>query len=157
MPTGGLTATGLTACVPAVNAHVVETLIVPDNGLVPGYECRRCGALSVADGQCPDCGTAVLPVPDLIEEMVVRTLEDGGQVYPVHVDLARVAARLRFPVARWLGRSRSWYRSRPPRSTSWPWVPVRTGAASALGGGSRVLRKRAGNYPALDFRREVIR
>jgi hypothetical protein len=38
-------------------------------------------------------------VPDVIEEMVTRTLEDGGQVCPVHDGLSRTAARLRFPVA----------------------------------------------------------
>jgi hypothetical protein len=44
-------------------------------------------------------GTAALPVPDVIEEMVTRTLQDGGQVCPVHDGLSRIAARLRFPVA----------------------------------------------------------
>jgi hypothetical protein len=82
-----------------VNAPAVEILIVPDDGLVPGYECGRCGAMSVAHGRCPHCGTAALPVPDLIEEMATRTLEDGGQAYPLHDGLSRVAARLRFPVA----------------------------------------------------------
>jgi hypothetical protein len=32
--------------------------------------------------------------------MVTRTLEDGGQVCPVHDGLSRTAARLRFPAAR---------------------------------------------------------
>ena len=36
---------------------------------------------------------------DLSDEMIARTLEDGGQVYPVQDGLSRVAARLRFPVA----------------------------------------------------------
>ncbi len=98
-PPGDLTATGLPACLAAVNACAVQALIVPDDGLVPGYECGRCGNLSVDADECPDWGTAALPVPDLIEEMVTRTLEDGGQVYPVHDGLPRVAARLRFPVA----------------------------------------------------------
>jgi peptide chain release factor subunit 1 len=99
MPTGGLAATGLQACLAAVNARAVHTLIVPDDGLVPGYECRWCGSLSAAHGRCPDCGTAALRVPDLIEEMVTRTLQDGGQVYPVRNGQSRVAARLRFPAA----------------------------------------------------------
>lgn len=99
MPPGGLAATGLGACLAAVNACAVQTLIVPDDGLVPGYECGRCGALSAAANGCPDQGTAALPVSDLVDEMVTRTLEDGGQVYPVHDGLSQVAARLRFPVA----------------------------------------------------------
>jgi hypothetical protein len=100
MPPGGLAATGLHPCVAAVNASAVHTLVVPDDGLIPGCECGRCGALSVAAGRCRDCGTALLPVPDLIEEMVARTLEAGGEVYPVHGGQAQIAARLRFPVAR---------------------------------------------------------
>ena len=77
-------AAGLPACLAAVNAGAAETLVVPYDGLVPGYECGRCGALGLAADCCPDWGTAALPVPDLIEEMVSRTLEDGGQVLVVH-------------------------------------------------------------------------
>ena len=90
---------GLSAFLAAVNACGVQSLIVPDDGLVPGYKCGRCGALSVDADRCPDWGTAALPVPDVIEEMVTRTLQDGGQVCPVHDGRSRIAARLRFPVA----------------------------------------------------------
>ena len=72
---------GLPACLAAVSAGPVQTLVVPDDSLVPGYECGRCGTLSLdADTCCPDWGTAALPVPDVIEEMVSRVLEDGGDV-----------------------------------------------------------------------------
>lgn len=98
-PAAGPTATGLPACLAAVNADAAETLLVPCDGLVPGYECGRCGALGLADDCCPDWGTAALPVPDLIEEMVSRTLEDGGQVLVVRDAPGRVAARLHCPVA----------------------------------------------------------
>jgi hypothetical protein len=98
MPPGGLAASGLRACLAAVSACAVQTLVVPGDGLVPGYEWCRCGALSVDADRCPDWGTAALPVPDLIEEMVTRTLEDGGQVYPVPDGRSPIAARLRFPV-----------------------------------------------------------
>ena len=102
IPPGDLAAAGLRECLAAVNARAVQTLIVPDDGLVPGHECGTCGALFVEAGRCPDCGTAALPVPDVIEDMVVRTLENGGQVCPVHDGLSRIGARLRFPVARTL-------------------------------------------------------
>ena len=100
MPPGGLAATGLAACLTAVNTHATEMLTVPDAGLIPGCECGRCGALSAFGGLCPDCVTAALPVPDLIDEMVIRTLQDGGQVYPVSDGLSQLAARLRFPLPR---------------------------------------------------------
>ena len=78
---GGRPAVGLPACLAAVSAGPVQTLVVPADGLVPGYECGRCGTLSLdADTCCPDWGTAALPVPDVIEEMVSRVLEDGGDV-----------------------------------------------------------------------------
>jgi hypothetical protein len=81
MPPGGRPAVGLPACLTAVSAGPVQTLVVPAEGLVPGYECGRCGTLSLdADTCCPDWGTAALPVPDVIEEMVSRVLEDGGDV-----------------------------------------------------------------------------
>jgi hypothetical protein len=99
-PPGGLAAIGLRACLAAVNACAVQTLIVTDDGLVPGYECGRCGDLSVDVCSCPDWGTAALAVPDVIEEMVARTLEDGGEVCTVHDGASQIAARLRFPVAR---------------------------------------------------------
>lgn len=98
MPPGRV-ATGLRACLAAVNAGAAQVLFVPDDGLVPGYECGRCGGLSTDADGCPGWAAAALPVPDVIEEMVTRTLGDGGLVYPVHDDLSRITARLRFPVA----------------------------------------------------------
>ena len=91
---GALAAIGLSACLAAVNTGAVETLVVPCEGRVPGYECGRCGALGLAADCCPDWGTAALPVPDLIEEMVSRTLEDDGQVLVVHDAPGRIAAKM---------------------------------------------------------------
>ena len=97
---GGLAAIGLPACLSAVNADAVETLVVPDQGLVPGYECGRCGALSTCADSCPDWGAAPLPVADVIEEMVTRTLEDGGQISVIHGGPPQIAARLYTSLAR---------------------------------------------------------
>lgn len=83
-PADELGSAGLTACLAAVNASAAETLVVPCDGLIPGYECGRCGALGLTADCCPDWGTAALPVPDVIEEMISRTLEDGGRVRVVH-------------------------------------------------------------------------
>ena len=101
-PPGGLAAVGLPACLAAVNAAAVETLIVPDDegdGMVPGFECGRCGALGIDADRCPDGRAAAQPVPDLIGEMITRTLADGGQVSVIGDGPSRVAAKLRFPAA----------------------------------------------------------
>jgi hypothetical protein len=91
----GRSAVGLPACLTAVSAGLVSALVVPGGGLVPGYECGRCGTLSLAaDDCCPDWGTAALPVPDVIEEMVSRVLEDGGEVTVITDGSSPVAARL---------------------------------------------------------------
>jgi hypothetical protein len=88
---------GLRACLEAVTAGVAATLVVPRDGLVPGYECGRCGALSTDPDSCPDWGTAPLPVPDVIEDMVSRILEDGGEVLVTSDPSYPIAARLRCP------------------------------------------------------------
>ena len=98
-PPGASAAIGLPACLAAVNACAVQTLIVPEDGLVPGYECGRCGALSTDADSCPDWGTAALPVPDVIEEMVTRALEDGAQIWVIRGARSPVAARLYSPAA----------------------------------------------------------
>jgi peptide subunit release factor 1 (eRF1) len=98
VPPGGLAVTGLRASVRAVNQRAAALLIVGDDMLVPGFACGRCGRLATAAGTCPDCGDELAPVPDLIEEMVIKTTEDGGRVEAVADPPEGIAARLRFPV-----------------------------------------------------------
>ena len=89
---------GLPACLAAVNAGAVGMLLIPDDGLIPGFVCGRCGAVSISGEDCPDWGAAATPVPDLLEEMAARVLDDNGQVVAVQEQPWAVAARLRFPV-----------------------------------------------------------
>jgi peptide chain release factor subunit 1 len=96
---GGLTAAGLSACLAAASQHATELLLVPAGGLIPGYACQRCGALSNAGDACPHGTGALLAVPDLLEELAVTTLGDGGQVETLHDPPASVCARLRYPLA----------------------------------------------------------
>lgn len=98
MQSAGPVASGLQACVAAVNQHAVALLFVPDDGLVPGAACQGCGALAAAGEVCPHCGAALRPVADLVEEVVIKTMEDGGQVQAVPDPPDGIAARLRFPV-----------------------------------------------------------
>jgi hypothetical protein len=95
---GRLAALGLPACLVAVGRAAVDHLLVPDDGMIPGFACGGCGQLSAGPAQCPDCGTAAPAVPDLLEEMVQRTLDDNGRVSVIRDAPFSVAAKLRFPV-----------------------------------------------------------
>jgi len=112
-PPDGRTVTGLNACLAAAGQHAIQLLLVPAGGLVPGYACQRCGALSSTGDGCPHGATESLAIPDLIEELAVATLGDHGQVETLLDPPGGIAARLRYPLpgplrlrdARHLGRS----------------------------------------------------
>jgi peptide chain release factor subunit 1 len=95
-PPDGRSVTGLSACLAAAGRHAIELLLVPAGGLVPGYACRRCGALSCTGDGCPHGAAESLAVPDLIEEVAVATLGDGGQVETLLDPPGGIAARLRY-------------------------------------------------------------
>jgi len=95
---GGLAAVGLHASLAAVNQGVAGHLLVAHEGMIPGFACGRCGVLSTGRVECPGCGTAAPAVPDLLEEMVQRTLDGNGPVTMIRDAPFSVAARLRFPL-----------------------------------------------------------
>ncbi len=99
-PPGGLAATGLAACLTAVRQHAVLILAMPGLGLVPGFACRQCDAVGATAAGCAHAGSAAFAVPDLIEEIAVSTLHDGGQVQAVPDPPGGIAAYLRFPLSR---------------------------------------------------------
>ena len=103
-PPGGLTLTGLRDCLAAVNQHAVQLLVVPVEGVIPGFACAWCGALASTPGGCADGPAAARWVPDLIEEMVISTLGDGGEVEAVTDPPGDIAARTRFALAQADGR-----------------------------------------------------
>jgi len=97
---GELTAVGLDACLAAAGQHAIDALLIPADGLVPGYSCQRCGALSRTRHGCPHGAADAMPVPDLIEEIAVSALGGGAQVTTLREPPGSIAARLRFPLAR---------------------------------------------------------
>jgi len=99
-PPGGLAATGLAACLTATRQHAVHILAMPCQGLVPGFACRSCGTVGATGTGCAHPGSAAFTVPDLIEEIAVSTLHDGGQVQAVPDPPGGIAAYLRFPLSR---------------------------------------------------------
>jgi len=103
-PYDPLVVSGLYRCLDAVNQRAIQLLIVPVSGMAGGYVCNRCGALSPAGTDCPDGQDQSRWVPDLFEEMVTRTLDDGGQVEALADPPGQVAAHLRFSVTEVNGR-----------------------------------------------------
>jgi hypothetical protein len=100
-PTGGLTVSGLAACVAAANQRAVRLLLVPDDAAAAGWSCAQCGTLSVSGGECAVCAAATWHVPDIVEELIGRVLDEGGNIEPVRgaaQGIAGLAAQLRFPL-----------------------------------------------------------
>jgi peptide chain release factor subunit 1 len=94
-----LTAVGLPRTLAAAGQHAVAHLLVAHADLIPGFVCGRCGVLTTGRDDCPDWGTAACAVPDLLEELAQRTLDDDGKVTTTRDTPFTVAARLRFPVS----------------------------------------------------------
>jgi hypothetical protein len=92
--------TDLPGCLEASRAHAVAQLLLPDDQMIPGHACDGCGALSLGSAgcDCPDPGDCCRAVPDVLDELANRTLDDGGQVTTVRNPPFTAAARLRFPV-----------------------------------------------------------
>ena len=96
---GDESARGLEACVAAANQRAVRLLTVPDALRLPGSACDHCDALAVHEAECPVCGAAMGAVPDIVEELVVRVIEEGGNVQFIRdAGAEMIAARLRFPL-----------------------------------------------------------
>jgi len=104
-PPGGLAAIGLQPSLDAVNQRAVTLLVVPENGMIAGFACQRCGFLGSTGNDCPDWGAASVAVPDLVEEMAVAALQNGAQVTAAADPPGGIAAQLRFPLAAWQAQS----------------------------------------------------
>ncbi len=100
-PSGSLAGIGMQPCLDAVNQRAAKLLVVPENGMIAGFACQRCGILSRTGTDCPDWGAASVAVPDLIEEMAVAALRDGAHVLTASDPPGGIAAQLRFPLAVW--------------------------------------------------------
>ena len=90
----------LAGCLAAVKSRAVGHLIARDELTVPGFACDACGGLTAGqDGcDCADPAAACRAVPDLLDELANRVLDDGGRLTYVRSAPFQAAARLRFPV-----------------------------------------------------------
>jgi peptide subunit release factor 1 (eRF1) len=63
--------------------------VVADGARMAGGECPVCGWLAPGTGlPCPECGSEMRPVPDLLHRAMDRAVEQGGKVEVVHGDSA---------------------------------------------------------------------
>ncbi len=61
---------GLALTLEALATGQVETLVVEDGFTAPGARCGNCRALTAGDGPCPVCGSAAMPVDNVVDAAV---------------------------------------------------------------------------------------
>jgi peptide subunit release factor 1 (eRF1) len=95
-------ALGIAPCLWAGTVAAVQTLAVQEGATAPGVVCDRSGWLALAGDTCPLCGEPTRPTTDVIDELVVAVIDEGGSVQHVGVDTELrqhvVGAMLRFPL-----------------------------------------------------------
>ncbi len=91
---------GLDETLSAAREGRIRTLVVLRDFHAPGYRCPSCGYLTSVEIEfCPFCGGTPVRIPDAVEAVVTRVVEDGGEIEAVdHHPLAgagrhRAAAR----------------------------------------------------------------
>jgi peptide chain release factor subunit 1 len=99
---GGLGAVGLRDCLWAGSLAAVELLLVDGSATAEGVLCDSGHWLGIDGGACPSCGAELRRVPDVIDELVEKVVEDSGTVEHVLADTPlgthQLAASLRFPL-----------------------------------------------------------
>lgn len=77
---GNQAALGLPAVLDALFEHRVHQLLLADTFAGTVAACPRCHRLVTGTDRCPTCGGEPHPLPDPIEQLVGRVLEQGGRV-----------------------------------------------------------------------------
>jgi peptide subunit release factor 1 (eRF1) len=79
----------------------VQTLLVKEGFRAPGYRCKGCGYMTAEKAEtCPFCGNQFEEIPDAVELVVRRVMQDGGDVEILHdanrEELGGIGALLRY-------------------------------------------------------------
>lgn len=86
---GGAAVIGLADTLGAVREGRVHILIVADGYTAKGYRCANCGYLAAQKmRKCPFCGGEVSQIDDVVNLIVRRVMEGGGQVEAVKDSVA---------------------------------------------------------------------
>jgi hypothetical protein len=93
---------GLDDCLWAGSVAAIDRLLIRSDATAPGVVCDESGWLGTAGDTCPICGQAVRKTPDVLEELVLAVIDEGGSVVHISQDTRLreelVAAELRFPL-----------------------------------------------------------
>jgi len=97
----GLAAVGLKPVLGAFGRGQVATLAIAPGLVRPGLACGACHGLALDGSACPACGGGLLPVPDIVEELVGRALARSVTVIEVEGEpeldaVGGIAALLRY-------------------------------------------------------------
>jgi hypothetical protein len=98
-PQGTAVATDLDGCVAAIRMRAVARLIIGDDQVIGGFVCDDCGAMSTKASGCDCEEPGCHAVPDLLDELANRALDDDATVTQVRTPPFTAAVQLRFPVA----------------------------------------------------------
>jgi len=86
----------------AMHAGRVQTLLIREGYRAPGYRCTGCGYLTSEQiAECPFCNKSFEQIPDAVELVVRRVMQDGGEVEVLHSiaklsDFSNIGALLRY-------------------------------------------------------------
>jgi hypothetical protein len=92
---------GLAKTLAALGERRVDTLLVSDGYVTPGWRCGSCGVLAAVGPACPSCASAMVETDDVVEDAIQEALTQSCRV-EVCTDnadldvLGRIGALLRY-------------------------------------------------------------
>jgi len=71
----------------SVHEGRVQSLVIREGYRAPGYRCQGCGYITAQQQEkCPFCGKAFEHIPDAVEMVVRKVMQQGGEVEVLHED-----------------------------------------------------------------------
>lgn len=71
---------GLSDTIEALGDHRVDTLLVSQGFVAPGWRCDRCERLAAIGRRCKKCGDDMVPVDDVVEDAIEEALAQSCRV-----------------------------------------------------------------------------
>ena len=92
---------GLAGTLAALGQRRVDTLLVSDGYVTPGWRCGSCGVLAAVGPTCPSCASAMVETDDVVEDAIQEALTQACRVEVCEDNadldvLGRIGALLRY-------------------------------------------------------------